>query len=351
VSLRLLRRSVAIAASASLALMLLGPSTISAATPGWKFTITPTPANGLTSIDEVVAPSGSAGFVVTITNTGKSNISALYLTTDLKATWPNGGAPTYVGPITYQNMPAGTGTCSGKDVFPLNCSFGSLPANDPDSSVTVTVAFQMPASGASFFNFLALGNGNTPSDGGNSHGDTLKGLISINGGTPPGPPATPLVSVTLNPSKDFAGGFWLTSNDVQTDTSLSKKNPQSSAVTPPARNIAVTVEDGIVDFPGSGTNPCGTVVGARCIGDWTKLNVNDGALEPVFTVTLMLYGPSVPNTATVNNINVWHDGIVIGDQPAERGCTTANCIAVTQVGNIFKILLYLDQNGIVRAQH
>lgn len=340
-------RVVSVISSALLVLMLLGPTVVSAATPGWKFYITPIPADG------IVAPSASAGFVVTIANEGKSNISALYLSTDLPTTAPNGGSPTYVGTPVWTNQPDGAGFCNAANDGPLFCDFGNLVAG---ASVTVTVAFQMPASGSSYFNFLASGNGNTPSDGGTSHGDELKGLISINGGNSR-PPVTPAAQITLNASKNFAGGFSTDLTVVANDQTLGPKNIQSGKITPPVPGVAVTIEDGLADTAFSCAN-LGTTCTNR-FGEWARLNVAAGTpFSGGIHVTYTILGNKVPQGATVDTINLIH---VPSDGAGNLGtpyvislrCSAATlpsvpgveCITVTQVGKNFQVDAWFASNG------
>ena len=347
-------------AAALLALALIGPAGVSAGTPGWKFYITPIPADG------IVAPGTSAGFVVTIANEGRSNISALFLDTDPNALPPSPVSPTYVGPITYTNQPGGVGSCHDAGAGPLYCDFGSLVAG---ASVTVTVAFQMPASGSTFFNFRALGNGNTPSDGGTSHGDALKALISINGGNSH-PPATPAASITLNGSKNFAGGFSPDTTTVQNDQSLGSKNIQSGQVVPPAGGIAVTLEDGLPDSTFNCTS-LGVVCSNR-FGEWARLNVANGAqfTETGIHVSIIVLGSKVPGAATVATIDLIHvptnpDGSLGTPYVISNRCDNPDggldgtaphvladeCILVTQVGKNFRIDGWLLNNGGARGAY
>src|SRR5215213_8196929 len=71
-----LRRTVALLATTLLAMLLITPASVSAAPPGWKF-LAPT------KVPAVVGPNLNAGYSFTIKNQGKSNIAAVYLTTDI----------------------------------------------------------------------------------------------------------------------------------------------------------------------------------------------------------------------------------------------------------------------------
>ena len=135
---------------------------------------------------------------------------------------------------------------------------------------------------------------------------------------------------------------------------LSKQNPQSSTVTPPVSKIPVTVEDGLVTFGGAGTDPCGTAALAHCIGDWARLNVDNGAAGPV-KVTHHALRAERPERRDHQQ----HQAVPRGQQPepdhdpvqrvdpAHPG--GAECITVTKVGSNFKIVGWLNHNGYIRG--
>jgi hypothetical protein len=275
----------------------------SAAKPaGWTMTAVPTPS--------VVHNGANAGYVVTISNSGPSNIAALYLDT--------ADSPTYVsGPA---------GACSTPGV-PLHCSFGALTAG---SSVTVTVAYATPSSGTKFSEqFLSNTTGATTSDqGGDSHGDNK----------------TATGSTTLTTDKNFAGGFAIDRESVGTDTSLGNKNVQATSVTPPESGVVATVQDG----SGAGTFTC-TGCTKTLFGEWSKVTVNGGLPSTtLFPVTLLVYGKSLPKDATVDTIDLVH---VLDNGTTEilsTRCGTdpsPNCVTVTPVGSTFRITGWVYQNG------
>jgi hypothetical protein len=312
-----LRRAVAVVTGAMLAAMLIGPATVTAAQPGWAFT-------NPKLLPDAVSPGASAGYSFTIHNGGTSNISQLFLTDSVKA------------PPTYFFNSRGTVCQLSPSLF---CSFGALNAG---ADINVVIAYATPTTGSVFeVTFQLNSNGATFSDrGNNSHGDSLNST--------PG-----LFATALNSNKNFAGRFDLDGTDVATDQDLSKKNPQASTVTPPASNIGVSVEDGLATFGGTGTDPCGTSGVLQCIGDWARLNVDNGSSGPV-KVTLLLYGPSVTNAANTGNIKLWHEGS--SPNPITTVCSattlptgSGECITVTKVGNNFKIVGWLNHNGYVRG--
>jgi hypothetical protein len=333
-----------VVAASLLAVMLLSVGGVAAKTPGWQF------IDGLTGIPITQpcppAPSGCqpsftgspttvslgayVAFDVEIKNTGTSNISALTLTTDIPASNPMGN-PIAVFDAVWTGQSGPLQPCAPvSSSVPLFCSFGALNAG---STVTVEIVFQAPTTaGSQAFNFLANGNGNTPSDsGGTSHGDTLKGPTSF----------------TVSSSGDFKGGFQFTSGTISTNSNLSKKNDQSSSVTPPkdATAIPVTVQD---NGPAPTNDPCQTLL---CLGDWTYIQVGNHSSVGPIEVTLLIYGPSVPKGATLSNIGLWHDGTII-TLPCSDPSSIPNfgpngneCITVTTQGNNIKIDAWLLHNG------
>ena len=365
-------RLAAVASSALLALMLLGPTAVSASTPGWFFTISggcvtdsvscpntppapfdPTPP---TLNPDLVKVGANAGWSVRITNGGTSNISALYLSTDL-STKSTLSYPTYIGSkdstgtfipglATYGGGASGPASpCADAGTGPLFCNFGSLPAGGwvQIDVIAFTVAspnFCRDASNTPTcygFNFQAFGNGNTPSDkGGKSHGDTLNAPVGV-------------VPTT---SGDYGGGFAINTDPVSNDL-LSRNNLQSETVTPPASLIPVAIQDGLL---------CTDTWCSSGFGDLMKLNVNAGApFTNGIKLVITISGKSVPGGTTTSSIYLVHllDPIDGGTtQTITQRCdgsTTldavpggAECITVTRVGNNFQIVAYLISNGQIR---
>jgi hypothetical protein len=312
----LMRRLATIASAALLATLLLGTGAVTAATPGWDF-------QNETALPSKVTPGADAGYSFSIVNTGKSNISQLFLTTSVNA------VPTY-----FHN--SRNTVCQLSPT--LFCDFGALTAG---AQIDVVVAYATPATGAATYapTFQVNGTGVSFTDQNHSHGDTLSTTITT----------------TLNANGNFAGGFQIADGTTYTNNnSLSKKNDQGSSATSSQLLVPVTIEDGLTTFPGTGTDPCGTL---RCIGDWTDLHVGNGSVGPV-KVTLVLYGPSVPGQATVDNIGLWHDGST--PNPITLRCSdvssipnggTAECVTVTKVGNNFQVVAWLLHNGGLRIQY
>jgi hypothetical protein len=278
-----------------------------ASPPNWSMHVIPLPAT--------VANGSNAGFDVTISNTGPSNISSLFLVSQTTAT------PVYLVSTTRP------GACNEATLTgPLMCAFGALNAGE---SVNVVVAWATPSSGASYDPGLE-GNttGQTFKDPKRSHGDTL---------TDPA-----FTGITLRGDKNYGGGFNL-SGIVADNNGLGHKNVQATSVVPPQANIPVTVADGPdveFNFTGPGTQ----------FGEWSDINVNSGHDygATFFPVTLLVYGQSAPND--LSTIKVVHVGASTTDVLSQ--CTTTvheNCIQVSKVGNDVQIIVWLHQNGGVRG--
>jgi hypothetical protein len=284
----------------------------SASPPRWSMSVTDLPS--------VVHNGSNAGYQVTISNAGPSNISTLFLVTKIQS------SPSYVDHPTQ-------GTCSAPGAGPLTCNFGALPAG---ASMSVVVAYATPSTGTSFDPvFQGNSNGTTYSDPGNSHGDTLQD-----------PSETP---TTLTSDVNFAGGFALDQSPVGDNATLGKTNVQSTTVVPPAADIVTTVQDGDPSY----TPTCSQCAGMTLFGDWSRITVDHGEqFGSLFPVTLFIYGKAVPNHTTLAQISLAH---VLDDGTStilsQRCATTPtpNCITVTQVGSNVRITGWVDQNGGVRG--
>lgn len=319
---------VSIVTTAMLAVMLLGVGGSQARTPGWTISaVAPDPSS------TAVKQGAAAAWLVTITNVGKSNVSLVKLTTDIKAS-SGLQTPLYISDATWHNQtgpirPCGSPPYSGA----LNCNFGNIISNDPDAFVTLVIAMPTPSSGSSYaFNFKATGNGNTLSDGGNSHGDTLLGFATV--------------GLHDSSDPDFTGGFSLPGGDTfGTGTSLSSGNPQSSSVKSPNYfGINLTENSSFTD---TGTNPCDA---NTCIGQWAHLNVGNGTEGPI-KLTLLIRGNGIPGSISADDIGFYHTGDGIMTNGA-NGCPSATptlaqmpCVTITKVGNNFQIVAWLLHNG------
>jgi hypothetical protein len=284
-----------------------GAGSASAGQPHWSMTVENLPS--------LVSAGSEAGFQVTISNAGPSNISKLYLRTDTSV------APDYV--TTTQGACAAPGT-------QLSCSFGGLRKGQ---SVTVVAAFPTSAAATSFVaGFYANTSGASSSDKGHSsHGDTLRD---------PNEAATELTD-----SPDFAGGFSVDGQPVSTDNSLSESNVQSTTVTPPTNGIVTTAQDGLGDDAFTCTGCLGTL-----FGEWSSVNVDNGQVQGgLIKVTLLVRGDQIPYYDTADDISLVHvldDGTtqILTERCGEE--LAANCIDVQELyGGDFLITAYVTQNG------
>jgi hypothetical protein len=257
------RSGVALLASLLLGAVLFPAATL-AKVPAWSMQVVATPSDAAcgTGIGfcATVSPSAAVRFVVTIKNSGKSNIAQLYLSSTIST------APLSVTPSTGCNA---SGT--------LLCSLGALGAG---ASVTRTVIYRMPSGAGSLdFQFLANTTGVSGSDGGTSHGDTLKS---------PG-------HLVLDGSADYNGGFLLDGSDLGTGG----VGGQSTTVTPPVSGIGVTIRE----VSGT-TNPCSS---GTPVGQLVLLNVSDGAtFATPFKTVLSIAASGLPDELTLGQVKLCH---------------------------------------------
>lgn len=315
--------------SAALASMLLGTGAVSAANPTWDVSFDRLP--------NVVSPGADAGWLVTVTNIGPSQINDLNVTID--------STSTTVGYSYLSDLDVSTGfvvapcpTVNGV----TTCNVGTLP---DDGTVTFTVAFPGPTMTSGGFNIsigLRAGTGDTETDPGHSRGDKITFTD-----------ATPIAQ-----NSNFDGGFTVDDFTYQTNQNIGRRNIQATTVENVGDSIGVTVSDG-----GYEPNPTCPVQPAcsQVIGEWSNLNVDDGQPQAAFKVTLLVSGSSVPNFVDEDDIVLVHvldDGTVdvIGDAldgsedcASEDDSASAECIFVTKVGSNFRIVAWLFSNGGLRG--
>jgi len=293
------------------AALVAGAGSASAGQPHWSMNVE--------NLPPLVAAGSNAGFQVTITNAGPSNISRLFLGTDTRVA------------ADYVTTTQGTCTAPGKA---LSCSFGALRKG---MSVTIVAAFPTGEDATAFAaGFFATTSGATGSDKGHaSHGDTLRD---------PNETATELTD-----SPDFAGGFSIDGLPVRTDDKLSDSNIQSTTVDPPSGGMVTTAQDGLPDDAFHCTGCLGTL-----FGEWSSVNVDNGnVVDGLIKVTLLVRGDQIPYYDTVDDISVVHildDGTTqilderCGEEPA------ANCIEVTALySGDFEITAYVTHNGVFKG--
>jgi len=307
---RLSRLATAILSAGLLGAM-VAAAPVSAATPGWSI-------GPVTKLPPVVADGGVAGYSFTIKNTGRSNISALYLT------------DVYVGAPEYLSTGRGTALCV---VSPdLRCAFGALNAG---ATIDVVIAYRVGTT--DFSDTFKLDSTGDPAGGNNSHGDSY---------------FSESVTTTVSSSPNFDGGFTTTAAQLlQTNQTLGNGNKQATSLVSPSALIPATIEDGF-------TTPVPCTIGqcARQIGEWSKLSVKGGAsFTSPFKVTLNIWSGSVPKGATTGNIFLLHTRDNGTTYAITTACdsatppTNAECITVTKVGNNFRIVAWLFSNGNLRG--
>ncbi len=303
--IRKLGRLGAVVGTASLVAMSVFAPVAAAKAPNWSAsTVTQIVSGGITS-------GGNQGFAIHIVNSGPSNISSLYLVTNVAdaAAWVSDSRCTTTGSLV--------------------CSFGAVNAY---TTVDLTVAYRVPFSnGGTKITFELNTTGNVPGKN-NSHGDAFD------------MPQT----VSLLTGRDQAASYIVADATVQNDQSLDKRNPQATSVVSPAAHIPVVVEDGSgVSFTCSGCN-------RTQFGQWSRVSVNAGQpFDAPFKVVLLERGQSIPNV-DVNTLVVYHvldDGNVetisarCDSATAPTNVPAEGCLVPTMVGRNLQIVIWTFHNG------
>jgi hypothetical protein len=322
-----LGRYATILTAATLALMLVGVGSVAAKNPAWHIDITKLPPT--------VGAGHEAGYLVTVSNGGPSNINTL----SMKVTTPGtpDAAPSYFSGLAWNFGAHGSCTGTGPGGSgPLSCDLGTLSATQ---TATFTVAYHVPAGSTGSFDItvaIQSGSGNTGSDGGgNSRGDAFSKSASTGIGN----------------SQYFDGGFSISDGTFLTTGSLGRSNKQSTKLETTDSIIPVTVTDGVTSFPcDSGDPQC-----SRLIGEWSVLNVNDGVSQHPIKVTLLIWGGAVPGGVSTSDIFLIHADGTGAESPVTQACngnppTNADClVSVTKVGSNYQIVAWLAHNGAARG--
>jgi hypothetical protein len=219
--------------------MLASAGGVQASTPNWVMDVVALPGS--------VAPGATAGYSVTITNNGPSNISSLFLVTKTTA------------PTVYVDDSQRPNSCTPAGVA-LNCAFGALNALD---HVTVIVAYVTTGSGS--FDPVFEGNttGQAFTDPKRSHGDVLTD--------------GDFAGTTLNSDKNFGGAFNVVFGGfVSNNASLTGQNKQSTKASNLPAATAATVLDG-PNVTGTCTDdPSKGIDCSKLFGEWSEVNVGNG---------------------------------------------------------------------------
>lgn len=239
--------------------MLATAGGVQAAPPRWVMDVTALPG---------AVPSGAtAGYTVTITNTGPSNISQLYLVTKTTA------ATTYV-----DDSGDGRDACTPEGVA-LRCVFGALNALD---HVTITVAYTASGSGSFDPGFEGNTSGSTYTDPKRSHGDTLVDLD--------------FAGTTLNNDKNFGGKFNIADGgSVGNNGTLTGQNKQATKVLNIPAATPATVLDGST---ATGSCTSDASLGIDCtklFGEWSEVTVGDGGPYAEYIVIQISFKSGTPS--------------------------------------------------------
>jgi len=258
-SLRL-RRAASVASSALLALMLLGPSAVSAATPTVDVGSLTAQTNTSAASPTTVSIGETIWFRTTLQNKDSSTISQLFLGVFSDATLYSYGTPvTYAATLTKNGDTVSGGCGPGINGAQVTCSVRNVK---PEDTVQATFVLVVPATdangdpyaghaqcpigdGSGYANVLSpdvtyldgpatcvlsewSSNGAPSSDGGSSHGDTW----NFNDGV--------LINSDLT---DFRSRWVVDQLKVENDQIINADNPHATTAFSPQTGIPVTVED------------------------------------------------------------------------------------------------------------
>jgi hypothetical protein len=340
--------------AALLALALVGPTGVSAATPDLEahWFVIPTTVNNGTYV----------AFRGEITNNDSSTVSQLFLVELVRD--PN---------LTLISVTASQGTPCDTTGTAFMCSLGQLK---PHKTAKVTAVFLTAVNSAPpappitsaterwEFNTTGLGSGG----GDNSHGDSWPSFVRD--------PNTneiteDFLTVALSDNFNFGGRYVLNSTlkIVENSQALSSSNPHSTRAYSPVTGIGVTVEDldcTVTDPPTDLDPICDDFTAG--FGEVSKVNVNDGIFvdDPDFTgVTplhfyLQLDSSEIPQGTNANEVSVIHVLPGGGTETIVNSCTFARkatipnnapCLTVKNLpGGDLGIDVWTFSNGGLRAQ-
>jgi uncharacterized repeat protein (TIGR01451 family) len=282
-------------------------SIVSAANPaGWRATAAATPTQ--------ISADDAAGYTVTFTNDGPSNISQLYL----MAATPSGA--TF---IEVAKAPVGVVCNTGG---PLFCNIGAVNAGSP--TLEFVVVYDAPSSGPLTVDFQFSTTG-VPSGKNRSHGDAL----------------TVSATTQQTTSGNFAGRFAYTNTllTVADNQTIGRTNRQATTATGPETDIPITVGE----VPLS-TYPCPPVAEGECFSEWSEFNVGAGKHYDLgFTAQVALSHFEVPGNITADTVRFLHV-LDNGSVDELERCTTAgqvDCFTAVQQGLDILTTFILTVNG------
>jgi len=330
---RIARISGSLAVAVALAASTLTSPTFGALPSGASASATATPLT--------VSSGDYAGFLLSFTNNGPSNISSLFLVADTPAGWQF--VNTVNGPF-LNGQPYGTSSCPNTGGS-LLCNFGAVPAGT--GPITVTVVYRTPT-GVNTTTNVTFHYNSTGSTSGKSHGNDI---------------AAPEGQITLTTDKNFGGRFGYNNNNTITDnTNLSKTNKQSTGVDASGvgqTNFELTVQDGPTLLPPTDGTISGDCSGqATQLGEWSALDVgNNTTFSNPFRATIVVYqGANDPVTGLcwIRQTGTDQNGPVYTGQLLTVAANTCNdpptnfpCFTFSKVGPNLQVVFISNHNGVL----
>jgi len=327
---RIARTTGTLGVAVALAASALTTPTLAALPAGAMGSATATPAT--------VSAGSFAGFVLSFTNNGPSNISNLFLVADTPPGWQF---------VTTVNGPALNGTtygsCTGTS---LMCNFGAVPAGT--GPILVTAVYLTPA-GLNSPVTITFHYNSTGTTGGKSHGNDI---------------AAPSGTVTVTTDKDVGGQFAYNGNNSVTDnTNLSKNNRQSTAVDASGvgqTNFELLVQDGATfgsPPPARITNDCSSQ--ATQTGEWSGLDVgNSTEFSPkTFRATIVVYqggNDTVTGLCWIHETGSDSNGplytgtlLTVAENTCNPNLLLPPCFTLTKVGPNLQVVFISTHNGVL----
>ena len=294
-----------------------------------------------TATPPTVSAGKYAGFVLSFTNNGPSNISNLFLVADTPPGWQF--VDTVNGPALGIN-PYGSCPNTGGSLL---CAFGAVPANT--GPILVTAVYLAPAnfSGPVTITFHYNSTGSTS---GKSHGNDI---------------AAPSGTVQVTTDKNSGGTFGYNGNlTVSDNTILSKGNKQSTAVDASgtgANNFELFVQDGpLFGPPTDGTINTDCSSQATQLGEWSGLDVgHDTSFPSPFRATIVVYQGAndtvtglcwIRQTGTDINGPIYTGTLLtVADNTCNSATNPTNfpCFSLSKVGPNLQVVFISNHNGVL----
>jgi hypothetical protein len=324
---RIARTTGTLGVAVALAASALTTPTLAALPAGAVGNATATPAT--------VSAGSYAGFVLSFTNNGPSNISNLFLVADTPLGWQF--VDTVNGPALNGTQ---YGSCTGTSLL---CNFGAVPAGT--GPILVTAVYLTPA-GLNSPVTITFHYNSTGTTGGKSHGNDI---------------AAPSGTVTVTTDKNLGGQFAYNGNNTVADNpNLSKNNKQSTAVDASGvgrTNFELVVQDGLSGPPTDGTISGDCSGQATQTGEWSDLDVGkDATFTNPFRATIVIYQGGnntvtglcwIYRTGTDLNGHPLYTGtlLTVADATCDPNSPTPPCFTLTKVGANLQVVFISKHNG------